>query len=325
MKPNWELKNCCNHDQVVFLVTVAVCTVVILAVSKHKIGYEHGLLICRFIAVAMPESERYGEQFYSDPLSLLPYFFMRQAMQLLVNLLAVISVHVPRFNISFYFPYLLIKGMYHLLCDNLDSSVVLSVVGIEGIQVHADEGGTTQTRGGIYWLILPAGYLGSSFWGMVLILASTNLLTARIAAGCFIAALLIVLFIAKNWTLRGLCIGFIIFLGVIWILQETTKVRILRYIILFIDIYDDLISRRVHSSDAEKFAEVCPCPCTGVGWGVIWKEDCNSSSMTAEKPCDSIHLALLLLQTNSEYCRVRSFGSLASFLIIFRVIYTRLK
>ncbi|KHN21601.1 hypothetical protein glysoja_023453 [Glycine soja] len=152
MKPNWELKNCCNHDQVVFLVTVAVCTVVILAVSKHKIGYEHGLLICRFIAVAMPESERYGEQFYSDPLSLLLYFFMRQAMQLLV----------------------------------------------EGIQVHADEGGTTQTRGGIYWLILPAGYLGSSFWGMVLILASTNLLTARIAAGCFIAALLIVLFIAKN-------------------------------------------------------------------------------------------------------------------------------
>ncbi|WJX93279.1 hypothetical protein P8452_74824 [Trifolium repens] len=42
-------------------------------------------------------------------------------------------------------------------------------------------------------------------------------------AGCFIAALLIVLFVAKNWTLRGLCIGFTIFLGVIWILQETTE------------------------------------------------------------------------------------------------------
>lgn len=36
------------------------------------------------------------------------------------------------------------------------------------------------------------------------------------------------------------------------------------------DIYDDLISRRVHSSDAEKFAELCPCPCNGVAWGVIW-------------------------------------------------------
>ncbi|KAJ8479815.1 hypothetical protein OPV22_023542 [Ensete ventricosum] len=36
------------------------------------------------------------------------------------------------------------------------------------------------------------------------------------------------------------------------------------------DIYDDLISRRVHSSDAKKFAEVCPCPCTGVARGVVW-------------------------------------------------------
>ena len=42
-----------------------------------------------------------------------------------------------------------------------------------------------------------------------------------------------------------------------------------------VDNYDDLKSRRVHSNDAanydaEKFAEVCPCPCNGFGWGVIW-------------------------------------------------------
>lgn len=151
---------------------------------------------------------------------------------------------------------------------------------VEGIQVHANEGGSTQTRGGAYWLILPAGYLGSSFWGMLLVLASTYLLTAKIAAGCLGVALLVVLFIAQNWTLRGLCIGFIIFLAVIWVLQEKTEIHILRYVILFIgvmnslfsvyDIYDDLISRRVHSSDAEKFAEVCPCPCNGVAWGFIW-------------------------------------------------------
>ncbi|KAG8662485.1 hypothetical protein MANES_01G110900v8 [Manihot esculenta] len=170
---------------------------------------------------------------------------------------------------------------------------------VEGIQVHANEGGVTQTRGGIYWLILPAGYLGSSFWGMALILASTNLTTARIAAGCFAVALLVVLFVAKNWTLRGLCIGFIIFLAIIWLLQETTKVRILRYVILFIgvmnslfsvyDIYDDLISRRVHSSDAEKFAELCPCPCNGVGWGIIW------GMISFIFLCGSIYLGLVIL------------------------------
>lgn len=39
---------------------------------------------------------------------------------------------------------------------------------------------------------------------MALILASTNLLAARIAAGCFIAALLVVLFVAaKNVSTYG--------------------------------------------------------------------------------------------------------------------------
>ncbi|KAK8259795.1 hypothetical protein V6Z11_D13G079000 [Gossypium hirsutum] len=109
---------------------------------------------------------------------------------------------------------------------------------------------------------------------MALILASTNLLTARIAASCFLLALFVVLFYAKNWTLRGLSIGFIIFLTLIWFLQERTTVHILRYAILFIgvmnslfSVYDiyDLISRGVNSSDAEKFAEICPYPCNGVG------------------------------------------------------------
>ncbi|XP_065014757.1 uncharacterized protein LOC135678860 isoform X1 [Musa acuminata AAA Group] len=212
--PNWELKHCCDHEQSVFIVTIAVFTVVILALWRTVL-----LTPFKLITVFLHETS------------------------------------------------------HALACK-------LTCGDVEGIQVHANEGGVTQTRGGIYWIILPAGYLGSSFWGMVFILASTNLLTTRIAAGCFLLALLVVLFVAKNWLLRGLCIGFIIFLAIVWLLQETTKVRILRFVILFIgvmnslfsvyDIYDDLISRRVHSSDAEKFAEICPCPCNGVAWGVIW-------------------------------------------------------
>ncbi|TQD85280.1 hypothetical protein C1H46_029199 [Malus baccata] len=174
--PNWELKSCCKHDQVVFLATIGVFTVVILALWRT-------ILLTPFKLVTV---------------------FLHEAS-------------------------------HAIAC-------ILTYGKVEGTQVHADEGGVTQTRGGIYWLILPAGYLGSSFWGLALILASTNLLTARIAAGCFGVALLVVLLMAKNWTLRGLCI----------------------------DIYDDLTSIRVNSSDAEKFAEVCPCPCNGVGWGVIW-------------------------------------------------------
>jgi hypothetical protein len=40
--------------------------------------------------------------------------------------------------------------------------------------------------------------LGSAFWGMVLVVASTNDITLRIAAGLLIAALVVVLIIAKN-------------------------------------------------------------------------------------------------------------------------------
>ena len=39
--------------------------------------------------------------------------------------------------------------------DNISQCDCLSQV--EGMQVHANEGGVTQTRGGIYWIILPAG------------------------------------------------------------------------------------------------------------------------------------------------------------------------
>ncbi|KAK7272969.1 hypothetical protein RIF29_14014 [Crotalaria pallida] len=230
--PNWELKNCCDRDQKVFIACVGGFTVVILLLWRT---------------------------FLLTPFKLITVF--------------------------------LHEASHAIACK-------LTCGQVEGMQVHANEGGVTQTRGGIYWVILPAGYLGSSFWGMALILASTNLLTARIAAGCFIVALIIVLFVAKNWTLRGLCIGFIIFIGVIWLLQEKTTVRILRYVILFIgvmnslfsvyDIYDDLISRRVNSSDAEKFAEVCPC-CNGVGWGIIW------GMISFAFLCGSLYLGLVIL------------------------------
>jgi hypothetical protein len=40
--------------------------------------------------------------------------------------------------------------------------------------------------------------LGSSFWGMVLVISSTNSITLRIAAALLIVSLVVVLIIAKN-------------------------------------------------------------------------------------------------------------------------------
>ncbi|KAM5571187.1 hypothetical protein ABKV19_011680 [Rosa sericea] len=232
LRINWELRRCCNHDQVIFLITTAISIVIILVLWR---------------TVVMT-------------------------------------------------PFKLITVFLHEVSHAL--ACWLTCGKVEGIKVHADEGGVTQTRGGVYWLILPAGYLGSSFWGMVLILASTKGITAQIAAGCFTFALVVVLFLAKNWTLRGLCLGFLFFFGLIWYLQVYTPVRMLREVILFTgvmnslfsvyDIYDDLISRRINSSDAEKFAEECPC-CTGCGWGVIW------GFFSFVYLCVAMYLALVIL------------------------------
>lgn len=130
--PNWELKGCCNHDQIMFMVTIGVFTIVIFALWRTVV---------------------------LTPFKLITVF--------------------------------LHEASHAIACK-------LTCGDVEGMKVEANEGGVTITRGGIYWLILPAGYLGSSFWGMVLILAATNKITAEVAAACFIVALFITLFIAKN-------------------------------------------------------------------------------------------------------------------------------
>jgi hypothetical protein len=61
------------------------------------------------------------------------------------------------------------------------------------LSTTADEGGATRMSGGIPWLTLPAGYLGSSFIGAVLIACGFNTNASKIAclvlAGFFVLTL----------------------------------------------------------------------------------------------------------------------------------------
>ncbi|MQM01188.1 hypothetical protein Taro_033942, partial [Colocasia esculenta] len=173
---NWELKGCCKHDQVVFLATIGVFTVAILAV-------------CLSISLG---SFPLWRTFLLTPFKLITVF--------------------------------LHETSHALACK-------LTCGQVEGIRVQADEGGVTETRGGIYWVILPAGL----------------------------------------------------------VTQRTLYWSFLTWFLIHADIYDDLISRRVHSSDAEKFAEICPCPCNGVAWGVIW------GFISFIFLCGSMYLGLVIL------------------------------
>jgi uncharacterized membrane protein YphA (DoxX/SURF4 family) len=48
--------------------------------------------------------------------------------------------------------------------------------------VKADEGGATSMSGGVPWITLPAGYLGSSFIGAALIACGFNTNASKIAS-----------------------------------------------------------------------------------------------------------------------------------------------
>jgi hypothetical protein len=56
-----------------------------------------------------------------------------------------------------------------------------------------NEGGVTNFRGGFRPAIIPAGYVGVAFWGGVLVALSGSRIGATVAAGIFMAALLICL------------------------------------------------------------------------------------------------------------------------------------
>ncbi|KAF1336005.1 hypothetical protein FI667_g718, partial [Globisporangium splendens] len=151
----------------------------------------------------------------------------------------------------------------------------------QGMEVHPDEGGVTKTVGGLAWIILPAGYIGSAVWGMGLVIASADRTASEVAAGVLIFFLLVFIFYAHNNYLRGLNVGFIVLLGGCLALNHYTSADPLQYFTLFVgvmsclfsiyDIWDDLISRRVNESDASVFAKMTHTSsrCWGVIWGII--------------------------------------------------------
>jgi len=90
------------------------------------------------------------------------------------------------------------------------SAAWLTCGSVDKIEVYQNEGGVTNFRGGWKPAIVPAGYVGVSFWGGVFVALSGSQLGATIAAGIFMFALAICLRYSPNGTLVGVCIGFII-------------------------------------------------------------------------------------------------------------------
>ncbi|KAH7560031.1 hypothetical protein BM1_03665 [Bipolaris maydis] len=127
---------------------------------------------------------------------------------------------------------------------------------VESISLDPHEGGVTHMRGGKQIVTLPAGYLGSSLIGALLTFCGFNIVASKVASIVLGVCFLLTLWWARKDWLTILTILGSLFIGVMSSLYSVW------------DICDDLILRKVNSSDASVFAKryggSSQC------WGVIW-------------------------------------------------------
>lgn len=182
--------------------------------------------------------------------------------------------HVPYLNKIIY-PFKLLTVGFHEMSHAIAG--VLTCARIHSIELDPDEGGVTKMSGGIQAITLPAGYLGSSLIGACLIACGFDTNASKVA--CLVLA---VFFIFTLWWARKNLLSWALIIGMsgliilFWFVADAVA---LRYLVLFIgvmscmyalwDVIDDTIRRKVNTSDASAFADICGC-CPSRVWGVIW-------------------------------------------------------
>ncbi|EAU38475.1 conserved hypothetical protein [Aspergillus terreus NIH2624] len=147
---------------------------------------------------------------------------------------------------------------------------------VKSISLDPHEGGVTHMQGGISAVTLPAGYLGSSIIGALLIFAGFDIVASKVASIVLGVCFLLTLWWARrDWLTIVTILLAVGLLVACWFIAHGEA---LRWVVLFIgvmsalysvwDICDDLIIRKVNTSDASVFAQryggSSRC------WGVIW-------------------------------------------------------
>ncbi|KNE66737.1 hypothetical protein AMAG_11234 [Allomyces macrogynus ATCC 38327] len=146
---------------------------------------------------------------------------------------------------------------------------------VESVEVTPDQGGATRLRGGNTCLVLPAGYVGSSIFGSIIVFCAFDPTASQIAAGIVTFTMLTTLWWARDNFTRGLTAFWFVVVIVAWVTNGGAAlaafilgVGTMSITYSFWDMVEDLIRRRVNHSDAAIFAKRYGC--TPQFWGVFW-------------------------------------------------------
>ena len=152
---------------------------------------------------------------------------------------------------------------------------------VEGIEVNGRQGGLTATRGGIQFIILTAGYLGSSLIGALIIsLSARKPWQNYLAEGFAVLIFLELLFWVRDWFTAVLAGCTTIVLIVISRVHKGLKILIMQVIgtmcclYAIYDIKSDILSGQSwyssggQASDAQALADLTLIP--SIVWGGLW-------------------------------------------------------
>lgn len=141
---------------------------------------------------------------------------------------------------------------------------------VHSVTVLADESGLAVYQPGLKIVIYPAGYVGGSLFGAIMISLSADRIGAMIAAGLMILAFGAALMWNPNKLVAQLSIGFLVLTIVAMIVEIFFFDPFLEYFTLFYgcsfgyyavkDTFDDCVWRTLEDSDAKRCSDnLWPC------------------------------------------------------------------
>ena len=180
---------------------------------------------------------------------------------------------------ALFFPIKMLTVLFHEMSHGF--SAVLTGGSMHQINLSQDLGGACWTAGGIRWIVLSAGYLGSLLWGSGLLLVASHTRYDRQVVqvlGALLAAVTIVY--VRPFVSFGFIFGLVMagaFLLFAKHFGEIACDQMLRYIGLtssfyvILDIKSDLIDRNIPCSDAYRMGEMLMLPgwVVGIGWMLL--------------------------------------------------------
>lgn len=192
------------------------------------------------------------------------------------GLLALLVVVALLWNTWFVYPLKILVVFFHELSHGL--MAVATGGSILRIELVAQQGGLCVTAGGIRFLVLSAGYLGSLVWGGVILVAAARTRHDKIIT-MGLGALLLFVTVVFIRPIIGFGFGFGALFGLAMIvagrlLPESVNDLVLKLVGLtsclyaVLDIKSDIIDRSHLRSDARMLSELTLIPT--VAWGVIW-------------------------------------------------------